>query len=67
MKLIDERFWTYRRRSTSIAGIVGGFVAAGLFAYRFYVQHVWSWDLFAILLTIVAVKLSLMAWFYLND
>ena len=61
--VIDERFLEHRRRSTSIACIVGGFVAIGLFAFRYFVQGVWSWDLFAVGATIVVVKLSMMAWY----
>jgi hypothetical protein len=64
---IDERFLTHRQRSTSAAGILGGLVAIGLFAYRFYVDHVWSWDLFAVAATVLVVKLALMAWYYLTD
>ena len=64
---IDERFLEHRRRSTSLAGIIGGVVAVGLFAYRYYVDHVWSWDLFAVAATIAAVKLALMAWYLLTD
>ena len=66
-KVIDERFLSHRRRSTSIAGIAGGYVAVLLFAYRYYVQQVWSWDLFAVGATIVVIKLALMTWYYLTD
>jgi hypothetical protein len=65
--VIDERFLEHRRRSTSLASIVGGLVAIGLFAYRFYVNGLWSWDLFAVAMTIVVVKLAAMIWFYLTD
>ena len=64
---IDERFLTHRLRSTSIAGITGGFVAIGLFAYRYYVDHFWSWDLLAVGVTIVLVKLTLMIWYRWTD
>ena len=64
---IDERFLAHRRQSTSIAGVVGGVVATCLFGYRYYVDHIWSWDLLAISLTIVTVKLAFMAWYYLTD
>ncbi len=64
---LDERFLTHRLRSTSLAGIVGGVTAVGLFAWRFYVDHVWSWDLFAVALTIVGVKLAAMLWYRLTD
>ena len=64
---IDERFLTHRLKSTSIAGIVGGVVAMGLFAYHYYVDHFWSWDLFAVGVSIAAVKLALMVWFHWTD
>jgi membrane protein YdbS with pleckstrin-like domain len=60
---IDERFLEHRRRSTSIASIVGGLVAVSLFAYRYFVDGVWSWDLFAVGATIIVVKLSLLTWY----
>jgi hypothetical protein len=66
-RAIDERFLTHRRRSTSIAGIAGGSVAILLFAYRYYINHVWSWDLLGVATTIVVVKVSLMAWYSLTD
>jgi hypothetical protein len=61
--VIDERFLEHRRRSTSYASIAGGWVAIGLFAYRFFFHGVWSWDLFAVGATIAVVKLSLLAWY----
>jgi hypothetical protein len=66
-KVIDERFLAHRRQATSIAGIAGGVLAICLFGYRYYIDHVWSWDLFAVGLTIVGVKLALMAWYFLTD
>jgi small basic protein len=66
-RLVDERFLNYRLRSTSLAGIIGGVVAILLFAYRFYVNGIWSWDLLAVALTFVGVKLAVMAWFFLTD
>ena len=66
-KFVDERFLTHRLRSTSIAGIVGGVLAILLFAYRFYVNRVWSWDLFAVGVTFVSVKLLAMMWYRMTD
>jgi len=63
----DERFFTHRLKSTSIAGVSGGLLAVGLWAYRYYVNDVFSWDLFAVAATIAAVKLAAMAWFRLTD
>ena len=47
----------------------GGIAAASIFvfAYRFYVQHVWSWDLFTVGIAFVAIKLAMMTWFYLTN
>ena len=63
----DERFFTHRLKSTSIAGVSGGLLAVGLWAYRYYVNDVFSWDLFAVAATMAAVKLAAMAWFRLTD
>ena len=65
--LLDERFFDRRRRSSSIAGMAGGTVAGGLFLYRLFVNRVLMWELFTVLLVIVAVKLGLMAWYYFTD
>ena len=64
---IDERFLTHRRKSTSIAGMTVAVLALLVFAYRYYVNHVWSWDLLAVGVTFVAVKLGLMLWFHWTD
>jgi len=65
--VIDERFWAHRRRSTSYAGILCAVLAILLFAYRFYMDHVWSWDLLAVGLTFVVVKFTLLLWFRFTD
>jgi hypothetical protein len=64
---IDERFLNHRLRSTSIAGVVGGVLATSLFAYRYFIGHVMSWDLLAVSVTFVAVKLTVLAWYRLTD
>lgn len=66
-KVIDERFLQHRLKSTSLAGIVGGIFAICLFGYHFYFNHVWSWDLFAVAITIVAVKLLAMIYYRVTD
>jgi len=66
-KFVDERFLEHRRRSTSIAGIVACLVAIALFEYRFFVNHFWSWDLLAVAITMVVVKMSLMIWYRFHD
>ena len=66
-RAINERFLNHRLKSTSLAGIIGGVFAICLFGYRFYVNHVWSWDLFAVAMTIVGVKMAVMTWYLLTD
>lgn len=66
-RIFDERFLEHRRRSTSVAGVAGGVLAILLFAWRFYVDHRWSWDLFAVGVTVVGVKVVLMIWYSLKD
>jgi hypothetical protein len=61
---VDERFLRHRLWSTSIAGTAGGLVAMGLFVYHVYVDHVWSWELLAVGITMAVVKVALMAWFH---
>jgi hypothetical protein len=64
---IDERFLTHRLKSTSTAGISGALVGGALFLHHYYIRHVFSWDLFAVIATIAVVKISLMIWYRLND
>lgn len=66
-RFLDERFFDRRRRSTSIGGIAGAMIAAVLFLYRHYVNHVWNWDVFAVLAAIAIVKMCVMAWYYVTD
>jgi hypothetical protein len=66
-RAVDERFLNRRLRATSLGGVIGGVVAILLFAWHFYVNHIWSWDLFIVVATILGVKLSVMAWYLLTD
>ncbi len=66
-RLVDERFWTHRQRSTSLAGIATGVTAICLFYYRFLHDHVFNWDLLAVGLLFVFLKLGLMAYYTLTD
>lgn len=63
---VDERFLEHRRRSTSFAGTLAALVAIGIFEYRLLHDHIWSWDLLAVPLTFVAIKLAMMVWFRFN-
>lgn len=66
-RLIDERFLTHRLRSTSVAGVIGGSTAMILFAYRYYIDHFVSWDLLAVGVTIVVVKLAVLTYYLVTD
>ena len=66
-RVVDERFLAHRRRSTSIAGICCAVLALALFEWRYVVDGVLNWDLFAVGAAFVAVKLALMAWQRFND
>jgi hypothetical protein len=61
--VIDERFLMHRLRSTSAAAMAGGVLAMGLFAYRYYFQHVPSWDLLAVGMIMAATKQGFMLWY----
>lgn len=65
--VIDERFLEHRRRSTSLGGIAAGVLATCLFAWRYYVDGESSWDLLAVSVTFVAVKLAVLIWYRLRD
>jgi hypothetical protein len=64
---IDERFLEHRRRSTSRGGVACGVAATCLFAWRFYVDDFVSWDLLAVSITFVVVKLAVLIWYRLKD
>lgn len=66
-RVVDERFLTHRLKSTSSAGIAAALVAVGIFMYRYYAHGVWSWDVLAVALTFVGIKLALMAWYLFTD
>ena len=66
-RFLDERFFEHRRRSTSIAGICAAELSLGLLAYHYFIHHVIRWDLLAVAMTFLVVKLSLMAWYATRD
>jgi len=65
--LVDERYLEHRRRSSSIAGFATLLLAGALFEFRYFVSHIWSWDLLAVILTFGVVKMSLFFWYRFQD
>ena len=63
----DERCMEHHRRSTSVAGIIACLVAVGIFEYRMFHDHIWSWDVLSVALTFAVIKLSMMAWYRFTD
>lgn len=66
-RLVDERFLDRRRRSTSAAGIIAAVLALCLFEWRLWIDHIFNWDLLAVGLVFVVLKLAMMTWYYLTD
>jgi hypothetical protein len=64
---IDERFLTHRLRSSSLAGIAGMLVAAGMFFYDLFGKELIRWDLFAIIASAAVVKIAVLTWYRFTD
>ena len=66
-KLVDERFMSHRRRAQRAGGLIGFVLADLLFGYRYFVNHIFSWDLLAVVLTIALVYIVLIAWYLVTE
>ena len=66
-KLVDQRFMSHRRRALRTAGLTAFLVADLLFGYRYFVNHVLSWDLLAVVLTIAVVYFAVIIWYLVTD
>ncbi|MEP6916085.1 MAG: hypothetical protein ABJC89_10585 [Acidobacteriota bacterium] len=66
-RILDERFLAHRRRSTSTAGMITAAGSLLLFEYRLVVSGTADWDLLAIGVTFVVVKIALMGWYAARD
>jgi uncharacterized membrane protein YhhN len=66
-KLIDERFMDHRRRAQRVAGLIGFIVADVLFGYRYFVNHIVSWDLLAVVLVVAVVYIVLIVWYLVTE
>lgn len=66
-KLVDERFMNHRRRAQRAGGLIGFVLADLLFGYRYFVNHIFSWDLLAVVLTIALVYIVLIAWYLVTE
>ena len=66
-RVVDERFLAHRRRSTSLAGMAGALVAAGLLAWRWYAEGRFNVDLFVVLAAMALVKVAVLTWSSFTD
>ncbi len=66
-KLVDERFMSHRRRAQRAAGLIGFIVADAFFGYRYFVNHILSWDLLAVVLTVTGVYPVLITWYLFTE
>ncbi len=66
-KLVDERFLNYRRRAQRIGGLIGFIVADVLWGYRFLVNHIKSWDLLAVVLSVTVAYIVLIVWYLITE
>lgn len=66
-QFVDERFLDHRRRASSVAGIVTAVLACVVFEYRLLRYSVFSWDLAAVVLVFVVLKMSLFFWYRFRD
>ena len=57
----------HRRRALRTAGLTGFIVADLLFGYRYFVNHIWSWDLLAVVLTIAVVYFVVIVWYLATE
>ena len=65
--VVDERFLLHRLRSTSVAAMVGGAVAGGLFLYHYFARHELRWDLMVVLLAMAVVKTAVLIYYRITD
>ena len=66
-QFVDERFLEHRRRSASAAGIITTVLALVVFEYRFLRYGIVSWDLAAVALVFLVIKMSLFFWYRFHD
>lgn len=65
-RLVDERFLDHRRRSSTFAMMAGALVSGGILEYDIIRYHRIDWDLAAVLLAMVVVKMTAFAWLRRN-
>ena len=66
-QFVDERFLEHRRRSSSLAGFATLILAGCIFEYRLLVGHAIDWEMGAVVLVFAVVKMSMFAWYRVND
>jgi hypothetical protein len=66
-QFVDERYLEHRRIASSAAGIIAAVLAVVLFEYRYFRYGVLSWDLAAVAVVFVVIKVGLFLWYRLRD
>ena len=66
-QFVDERFLEHRRKASSVAGIITALLALVVFEYRLLRYGVFDWELAAVAVVFVAIKMGLFLWYRLHD
>ncbi|WP_058188045.1 hypothetical protein [Terracidiphilus gabretensis] len=66
-QFVDERFLEHRRKASSVAGIITAVLALVVFEYRLLRYGVFDWELAAVALVFVAIKMGLFLWYRFRD
>ena len=66
-QFVDERFLEHRPKASSVAGIVTAVLALVVFEYRLLRYGIFSWDLAAVAVVFVVIKMGLFLWYRLRD
>ena len=66
-QFVDERFLEHRRKASSVAGIIVVVLALVMFEYRLLRYGVFDWELAAVAVVFVAIKMGLFLWYRFRD
>jgi hypothetical protein len=66
-QFVDERFLEHRRRASSVAGIITSVLAGVVFEYRLIRYGVIDFELAAVAVIFVVIKMGLFLWYRFRD